>query len=783
MHQAFSPTLPALLLMASGLALSDGPASSAHAADYFVSPHGNDHWSGLQPEPNTDQSDGPFRTVAQASASAVAGDTVYLREGVYRETLRPDHSGRPGQPIVFRNSPQETVVLTGADPLTGWRQEQEGIYSVPMDWDLEDQNQLFAGDTMLTEARWPNNTGTLLQPTRAIATDGSPTTLTDTHLPGTARDWVGATLWCAGGHKWICWAGRVTGFEPETKTLQFDAEQAAGAWYTPRAGSEYVLMGVRAALDAAGEWWYDRAGQRLHLVAPDGQPPKPAEIEAKRRLHAIDLSGRSHVHIAGLRFRAAGVFTDADSADLLLDGLHGHHVGHSYVRDLSHQSGVLIRGQRITVQNSELAYSSGSVLRLQGADHRVVNNLIHSGNYGAKWSGAVALSGRRHVVAHNAIRHSGRDLVTVHGLMESLIERNDLSNAGWLTHDLGMIYGHNTDFMNTVIRYNHVYDNRAEGLAMGIYFDHLSHNVIVHHNALWNVSGDAIRINNPSYFNLVAHNTSYRSNTAGNARAITSFDHSHRQDLFGTRWLNNLFNAPLRLPTNAIANHNLDLPDPGYTNPLQNHFVPRPNSVAIDAGIRLAGISTPSRPYLGAFPPDQAPWTCGHDFSQPPSEPAWEAARADWINAVYNACFETGTIEGWTQTGAARAAITAGNGWGNNFGSGEAAPTGTSKHELRLGGGIDGVKQKISGLQPHTRHTLSAWVRVSDPAESVRLGVQHHGGPEQSAATHETEWTRLIVEFTTGPEASDATVFLEKTSPGPGHAWCDNIGLPRARGG
>jgi hypothetical protein len=754
---------------------------STRAADYFVSLDGNDNWSGQLPQPNAEQTDGPFRTLARAAAIAVAGDICHLRAGVYRETLRPAHSGRPGQPIVFRNYRQESVVLSGADPLTSWRHEQEGIYSASMDWDLEDQNQLFDGEAMLTEARWPNSkSGSLLQPTRATATEGSPTTLTDPNLPGAANDWDGATLWCAGGHKWICWAGRVTGFDPETGTLRFDAEQAAGNWYTPRAGSEYVLMGVRAALDAEGEWWYDRVARRLHLFTVNGGEPKPGQIEAKRRLHAIDLSGRSHVHVVGLRFRAAGILTDADSKDLLLNDLDGRYVGHSYVRDVSQQSGVLIRGERITVRNSKLAYSSGSVLRLQGIGHRVVNNLIHSGNYGAKWSGAVALAGRRHMIAHNTIRDSGRDLVTVHGLMESLIERNDLSNAGWLTHDLGMIYGHNTDFMNTVIRHNRVYDNRAKGLAMGIYFDHLSHNVIVHHNVIWNVSGDAIRINNPSYFNLVAHNTCHRSNTAGNARAITSFDHSHRQDLFGTRWFNNLFNAPLRLPDNAIVAHNLQVADPGYMDPDRNHFVLHPNSPALDAGFPLTGISTGTRAYLGAFPPDQPPWTTGHNFTHPPRlEAAWEKPDVDWMNLVYNACFETGTIEGWTRTGAARAAITAGNGWGNNFGSGDAAPTGTSRHELRLGGGIDGVEQKITGLEPNTRHTLSAWLRVSDTEESVRLGVRHQGGPEQSAATQNTEWTRLMVEFTTGSDTGEATVFLEKTSPGPGHAWCDNVGLPR----
>ena len=94
--------------------------------------------------------------------------------------------------------------------------------------------------------------------------------------------------------------------------------------------------------------------------------------------------------------------------------------------------------------------------------------------------------------------HAGRDLINTHGLMESLVQYNDVSEAGWLTKDLGMFYGHNTDFANTEFRYNLVHDNHAEHCAMGIYFDHLSHNAIVHHNVVWNVGMDPIGSTTPA---------------------------------------------------------------------------------------------------------------------------------------------------------------------------------------------------------------------------------------------------------------------------------------------
>ena len=46
------------------MAFGQAPAAGAAHADFFVSPQGNDDWSGRLAEPNKD--DGPFATVARA---------------------------------------------------------------------------------------------------------------------------------------------------------------------------------------------------------------------------------------------------------------------------------------------------------------------------------------------------------------------------------------------------------------------------------------------------------------------------------------------------------------------------------------------------------------------------------------------------------------------------------------------------------------------------------------------------------------------------------------------
>jgi hypothetical protein len=705
--------------------------------NFYVAFDGNDAWSGQLSEANATRTDGPFRTLARAAQELGPGDTCLLRQGVYRETLRPLRSGEPTRPIVFRSFPGETALLTAADELSGWTTESDGIFSASMDWDLEDQNQVFAADAMLDEARWPHRgEGDLLHPQRAAAASGSMTSLHDPELDRAAGDasLEGALLWCAGGDRWICWSEKIERYEPATQTIHFTMPTMSH-WYEVRPGSRYVLMGLRSFLNAPGEWWYDEDRQRLLIIPPAGCDLAKTTIEAKRRADCIDLSGRQHVTVEGIHFRAGGVKTDADTVGIRLVRCTGTWLGHSYQRDLGAAAGVVIQGRDNAVESCELAWSSGSILRVDGCGHRIVNNYIHHGNDGAKWSGAVALRGRRILFSHNTVRHSGRDLVSVHGLMESLVQYNDLSDAGWLTCDLGMTYGHDTDFMNTVFRRNLVHDNRADGCAMGIYFDHCSHNAILQENVVYNVGDDPLRFNNPSYFNLVLDNRTY------NAGKLSTFDHSHRNDLFGMQVVGNrLCQEP-------------DLPD---------HVRLHDNVIADD----------PAAP-----PPAEPPWPVGHDFANPPS-PIWEPADVDGMNMIRNACLELETLEFWTVRGEGTAELTKGNGWGNFVHGNAAEPTGTSHRELCLSGGPVAVEQEIRGLRPATPHTLSGWLKAGPEGGAVRLGIRHPDGREEwSVPVTENNWTRVMHDFTTQPMEGTLTVLIDKS--GDGTVFCDNLGLPR----
>jgi len=72
-------------------------------AAYYVSPAGDDSWSG--------SSEFTFRTIGHPAGIVAPGDTVNIMSGIYYESTVIHNSGVPGNPIVFRVPPGEVVTV------------------------------------------------------------------------------------------------------------------------------------------------------------------------------------------------------------------------------------------------------------------------------------------------------------------------------------------------------------------------------------------------------------------------------------------------------------------------------------------------------------------------------------------------------------------------------------------------------------------------------------------------------------------------------------------------
>ncbi len=103
----FAPTKmwPGLsLLEAYGVGAARVVAQS-NGAEFYVSRGGRDSGNG--------SAAAPWRTIMYALSRARAGDTVFVRGGLYSENVTFPRSGRQGAPITLAGYPGETVILDG----------------------------------------------------------------------------------------------------------------------------------------------------------------------------------------------------------------------------------------------------------------------------------------------------------------------------------------------------------------------------------------------------------------------------------------------------------------------------------------------------------------------------------------------------------------------------------------------------------------------------------------------------------------------------------------------
>ena len=237
----------------------------------YVAPDGNDS--------NVGSISQPYRTIQHCATTATAGWTCAIRAGTYRETVTPN-SG-----VTITAYDLEPVVVDGSDPVTGWSQYQGSIYKTNVTLSTGDTNQVFVGNDMMTEARWPNGDD-LFHVNWSVAQAGTGSTqIVDQELP--PLNWTGAKihLWSGSdpfGHE----TGVVTA--SGSGQLSIDVGQTGTCpVICPVKDGLYYLFGTLGALDAEREWFYDSNSATLYFMAPGKVDPNTLGVTAKQRQYAF----------------------------------------------------------------------------------------------------------------------------------------------------------------------------------------------------------------------------------------------------------------------------------------------------------------------------------------------------------------------------------------------------------------------------------------------------------------------------------------------------------------
>lgn len=741
--------------------------TSLFAAEYYVAKYGSDKNPGTREK--------PFLSIGKAAEVMKPGDLCLIGEGVYNETVRPTRSGKADSPIVFRKLDETgAVVISGFDPVpeNSWKRVSDNFFKADVKMDLGHENQVLLGGQMLFEARWPNTGNDLLKPVLASMGEGTtPNRIVDSNLP--AYDYSGAKVWIHAPWHWSNWTTSITGSSgPGELEIVDSAPFHPARRHVAIEGAKYFIYGFRDALDADNEWFYDADEGAIYIYREDGRLPEETYY-IKRRMTALDLRGRSHIEFHGLDILGSTIDTDKDSYKLIFDSMvikYPYFSSEADGPDAQATKGVRFMGRECIIQNSEIAYSSGTGVALFGENNQVLNCYIHDHNFIGTYASGVQLGGKGNVISHSTLTRSGRSLIDYGSMYQALIQYCELSYAGMLTSDLGLTYGNVIEGGNSEVRFNVMHSNQGDSHNMGLYYDHGTQNIISHHNIIYGVSRTGLQINHYAGYHLIYNNTFI----GGDYGFRNAWGNAYGPELVGCRFVNNVFSA--QSETTAAEYH--------WSNNITRYegFDPE-NPFKIDEalmgrGLYIEGISLVDpgqRPGIGAIEAPGMEFKVGHDFDYPP---VIDTTRSKPLhrNLIGNSAFEhEDHLFPWRRKGAVelvthpmKIQISPDNQLGR-----------MGQHSIALVGEGGEIYQQIENMEPNSLYRFTGHLRVNDGDRAV-LGVRYPDGSEflsPEVTSGSPYWRRVNLSFETDLVGSPVVVFVRRLSDGRDKIYFDDSGL------
>ena len=326
----------ALWLLATACCLGRPPAAAAGdtnntpAIQLYVSPEGNNQWSGALEKPNQARTDGPLATIHRAreairrlkKTGPLPGPVqVLIRGGRYfldePFRLTPDDSGTATAPITYAAYPNEKPVFSGGRRIVGWKKGSGPLWTVSIPdaraggWYFR---QLFVNGRRAVRARSPNQ-GYLRVLGLVDVPPGAPWNRGVDRFrfaPGDIRAWHDlSNVEIVVFHSWNTSRVRIAEVDEKAGLVRFTGKTI----FRPLAwdpGQRYYVENARELLDAPGEWYLDRQTGVLTYWPRRGEDLATAECIAPVLTELVRFDGDpdagrfvEHVRLEGLSFHHA----------------------------------------------------------------------------------------------------------------------------------------------------------------------------------------------------------------------------------------------------------------------------------------------------------------------------------------------------------------------------------------------------------------------------------------------------------------------------------------------
>lgn len=469
--------------------------------EFYVSPQGNDAWSGRLPTPNRTGTDGPLASLAGArdrlrrlrgrmlhrgSYEPPAGlcepVTVWVRGGRYEVTEPVVFGPEDSYPVTYAAWRREQPVFDGGRRITEW---QTTVVNGRRAWVAELPEvaegkwyfrSLFVNGRRAPRARLPKRGWYRMEAVPGLK------------LPcGWTRG--GHTAFVAGAgdirpftnlsdvevvflHFWIEERSPIASYDPATRVVRLARPTRAApvASYGSRL-ADYYLDNVLEALSEPGEWYLDRGRGRLYYLPRPRERIETTEVYAPRVLQIVAVRGCPEerrwvegIRFVGLTFRHTDWrYPDGDGAAVL--GSSNPESPHSTLKRY---------GRGSSAAASQAACDVPGVITWEGTRHCGIEDctIEHVGWYGLE----IGDGCRHHRVVGNTLRDLGAGGVKINGASacdrkeeretgEIRITDNEISQGGRVFHSaVGVLSMH---AFRMLIAHNHIHDFYYTGISCG----------------------------------------------------------------------------------------------------------------------------------------------------------------------------------------------------------------------------------------------------------------------------------------------------------------------------
>jgi hypothetical protein len=278
----------------------------------YVSPSGNDEWSGTLPEPNASRTNGPLKSPEAALLAVRAmksqplsqkpGQTgaihVYFRQGTYYLPqplrFRPEDSGTRERAVEWSAYPHERAVLSGGKRITHWmatnvNNHAAWIAPLPEGIRASDACSLWQGNARYGRARWPKRgtlpvAGITTPPQKQMAPGSTSFVVAEKDLQTPLRPRDGEVVVT---NRWVESHLPLAAIDSQKRIISFNKRSV----FVLEVGDRYWFENLKEHLTEPGEFYVDADARTVTLIAPAGVDPNAAEIVVPHLSQILSLEG------------------------------------------------------------------------------------------------------------------------------------------------------------------------------------------------------------------------------------------------------------------------------------------------------------------------------------------------------------------------------------------------------------------------------------------------------------------------------------------------------------